>query len=670
MKKAVIAVAATLAVVVVAGVVVPFLIPAGTWKSQIEERVSAATGRELTIAGPVHLSLLPAVAFVANDVTLANAPGARDRDMVSVGKLEVRVRLLPLLSGKLAIARFVADKPVIHLEVNRQGQPNWQFGPAQAQQPAAGQTTAPAQQSRGGPNVALGDIRISDGTLTYADARSDTRYEASAINARLAFPDLDHPFKFDGSLVWNKQKVSLTAEITDPRALSTGGRSNVGVAIHSDPMTAELKGAATGLSPLKFDGTLALSSPSVRNLAAWAGKPLAVSGNGLGPLSISGRLAADGAKVSFADATYKLDALEAHGNLSVDATGRIPYVKATLATNVLDLNPYLAQPQKGPGAPAAGKTAPPQTPAAAAAQGWSAEPIDVSGLKAVNADLALTAEGLVVHDIKLGKSALNVALKDGKMTSDLKEVALYQGAGGGRLTIDGAGRVPAMALDLHLKGIQAQPFLKDTAGFDAVRGTGNADVTLSASGASQRDLVSALNGKGAIKLQNGAIRGLDIAAMISNIGSAFADASSGKAEQTGFSDASATFTIANGVARNDDMSLEAPLFRAGGKGTVDMPKRTINYRIEPKLVPDPRGQGGWKNAIGIGVPIVITGPWDKIKYQPDLAGLLPDAQSTLRGLRDIFRGSNSGSGGSGSTRGDSSTPPSNPLDQLKNLFGR
>jgi AsmA protein len=674
MKKALIALAAVIGVVIVAAVAIPFLIPTETWKSQIEQRASAATGRKLTIDGPVRLSLLPSVALVASDVALSNAPGARDPAMVTLAKLEIAVRLMPLLSGELAIDRFVIEKPVIHLEVDRQGKANWDFASASAAPPstptAPSSSRAPARNTA--QNIALGDVRLSDGIVTYTDARTDSHYEVSAINAAVDLPDLDHPFKVDGSFVWNNEKVGLTGEVTVPKALLNGGRSNLGVAIHSNPLTAEIKGTATATTPAKFDGTLDLSSPSVRNLAAWMGKKLPVSGDGLGPLAISGKLAADGAKVSFTDAAYKLDALEAHGNLSVDNGGRVPYVKATLATNMLDLNPYLGQPQQGSGAPTTEKAAP-QTPAAAAQQGWSAAPIDLSGLKAVNADLALTTDGLAVHDIKLGKSTLNVSLKDGKMMSDLVELALYQGSGKGRFTVDGSGNVPATALDLHLAGIQAEPFLKDTMGFDSLRGTAHADVTLAASGPSQRALVSALNGKGAIKLQNGAVRGLDLGSMIRNIGSAFSSAQGGNADETTFADATATFTVTNGIARNDDLTLQSPFFRATGKGTANLPERTLNYRVEPKLVASSSGQGGSKNGLGVAVPVVISGPWNKLNYQPDLAGVLSvDPEGTVKGLMNLFRGgSNSDSGNAQQPSGGTQAPPSsNPIDRLKNLFGR
>jgi AsmA protein len=673
MKKVLIAVAALLAVVIVAAVAIPFFVPMETWKGEIERRATDATGRKLTIAGPVRLSIIPAVAVVANDVSFANAPGAEEPMMASLRKLEVQVRILPLLSGNLAIDRFVIDRPIIHLEVNRQGKPNWDFATANAE-PSQAEPASPGSKGGGaGPSaIALGDVRLTHGTITYADARSAARYEASDIDASLKLADLDSPFKANGSFVWNGEKVALTGEVSRPSAIMAGRNSNVGLTIDSKPLRFTFEGHATGTTPAKLDGAIALTVPNVRELAAWLDQKLDLPGSGFGPLSIKGTFAAQGPKVSFTDANYALDALEASGDVAVDTSGRVPYVKATLATNMLDLNPYL--PETKPGAPSSsGEAGPAPTPAARASQGWSTEPIDLSPLKAANADLSLTVAGFRFHAVNFGKSILNVALKDGRLATDMPELALYDGNGKGQLIVDGSGRVPTIGITTNLINVDINPLLKDAITLEAVRGKANADVALNATGVSQRDLVSALNGKGTVKVEHGAVRGLDLGAMISNIGSAFSSA--GGDEETGFTDANATFTVTNGILRNDDLAMLAPLFHVVGKGTVDLPKRSVNYRIEPKLVADPRGAGGSRDALGIGVPIVVSGPWDKISYQPDLAGMLPDVSGAARGLRDLFRGESNSSGqqppsGPQPDGSQKPQPSQNPVDQLKGLFGR
>lgn len=130
MKKVLIACVGIIGLLIVSAIAIPLLVPTETWKTQIEQRTSTATGRKLVIAGPVRLSLLPTIAVIANDVSFANAPGAHDAAMASFAKLEIRIRLLPLLSGKLAIDRFILEKPIIHLEVDDRGRPNWDFGGA------------------------------------------------------------------------------------------------------------------------------------------------------------------------------------------------------------------------------------------------------------------------------------------------------------------------------------------------------------------------------------------------------------------------------------------------------------------------------------------------------------------------------------------------------------
>lgn len=633
MKKILVVCAGIVGAIVVSAIVVPFLVPTETWKTQIEQRTTAATGRKLNIAGPVRLSLLPTIAVVANDVSFANAAGADDGAMASFAKLEIRIRPLPLLSGKLAVDRFVLEKPVIHLEIDERGRPNWDLSNAT---PAA----TPSSSSQKGSNaslsdIQLGNIQLSDGSITYSDARSGARYEVSDVNAELLFPGFDGPLKADGSFTWNGQAVALTGEITQPGAAMNGGASTVGFTIDAEPIHFIFGGKTTGAKPAALTGALELSVPSVRELAAWLGQPIVTPESGLGPLDIKGTFLAQGPKISFTEASYKLDDIEATGDLTVDTGGRVPYVKATLATSMMDFNPYLAQAKTG-NQNADPSSQPAPSPAVRAGKGWSSEPIDLSPLKAFNAALSLSVGGLKYHDLNCGKSVLSVELKDGRLVADVPDLALYSGTGKAHLTVDGSAPTPTVALTTNLANIDIWPLLKDAMTLESIHGTANADVTLATNGNSQRDLISALNGKGTALVKNGSVSGLDLGAMISNIGSAFSDAGSDKQQQTGFSDATATFTMTSGVLRNNDLSMEAPLFRANGKGNVDLPKRTINYRVEPKLVLDPRGQGGWKNAIGIGVPIDISGPWDKIDYSPDLLGILPDVGGALQGLRNLF----------------------------------
>ena len=130
MKKLLIGLVALVLLVVVAAIALPFFIPVESYKPKIADAVKTATGRGFAINGKISLSVLPSLQIEANDVTFGNAPGAATKDMAKLAKLQIGVQLFPLLSGRIAIDNFVLVQPVISLEVDKQGHPNWEFGGA------------------------------------------------------------------------------------------------------------------------------------------------------------------------------------------------------------------------------------------------------------------------------------------------------------------------------------------------------------------------------------------------------------------------------------------------------------------------------------------------------------------------------------------------------------
>lgn len=673
MKKILIAVGILVGLLIVVAIAVPFFIPVETYKGQVEQRVEAATGRKLTIAGPVKVSLLPSVAIIAKDVHFANASGFSAPEMATLAGLELKLKLLPLLSGEIAIDSFVLDKPVINLEVDKQGRPNWQFATMAQTSTPPGQPQAPTGKSDGGGlhELRLDNVRLNNGRVTYHDGQTGTNYAAEAINLRLSLPDLDRPFRADGGLNWNGKQVDLRIDLANPRAMMAGKPSALALNVNADLLRLDFKGNASNGALLKVDGGLDLNVPNLRSLAAWLGQPLTVPGSGLGLFEIKGQLAMAGPKVNFTGAELSLDAIRARGDVMVDTGGAVPYVKAKLDTNTLDLNPYLppATAQSRTTATAPGAAAPGQR----TTEGWSTEPIELSGLRAADADLALSVEGLLIRKIKIGQGRLGVQLKGGRLAADLAELALYQGNGKGRVTVDGSSRVPAVGLDMALTGVQAEPLLTDVMDMERLIGTAQAQIQVSGAGASQADLMRALNGKGAVKFDNGAIKGVNLAAMVRNISTAFLDAQAGRAEQTDFSELSGTYVIEKGILTNKDLTLQAPLLRLSGAGTVDLPQRSMNYRIEPKVAATIEGQGGRQDARGLEIPVVISGSWDNLSYKPDLSGLLTNPQGAIEGLRGILGGQGGGTGGSsgtGTNSGGAQPAAPNPVEQLRGLFGR
>src|SRR5690606_36955713 len=104
--------------------------------------------------------------------------------------------------------------------------------------------------------------------------------------------------------------------------------TNIAMKVDSAPVAFSFDGAARNSDTLGLQGALALDVPSIRELAAWAGSPLELPGEGLGPFNISGQLEMSGANVALTEAKLRLDEINGEGSFSVDATGAKPLIKA------------------------------------------------------------------------------------------------------------------------------------------------------------------------------------------------------------------------------------------------------------------------------------------------------------------------------------------------------
>jgi AsmA protein len=219
------------------------------------------------------------------------------------------------------------------------------------------------------------------------------------------------------------------------------------------------------------------------------------------------------------------------------------------------------------------------------------------------------------------------------LVADLKDFNLYDGKGQGKLTVDTASGQPSIKKQFTLSGLEALPFLTDAADFERLEGKADASFTLSTTGGTERQLVQNLNGDGKVTFADGAIVGINIAAMVRNVGSAFLSAEASETRKTDFAELGGSFVIKNGVVTNDDLLLQAPALRIGGAGTVDLPARMVDYRIEPKAAATLEGQSGETEVAGVLVPVVVTGPFDDPSFEPDLGGLVEKAIEDPKALK-------------------------------------
>ncbi|MBV8030484.1 MAG: AsmA family protein, partial [Betaproteobacteria bacterium] len=131
-----------------------------------------------------------------------------------------------------------------------------------------------------------------------------------------------------------------------------------------------------------------------------------------------------------------------------------------------------------------------------------------------------------------------------------------------------------------------------------------------------------LDGTAKVSLRDGAIKGVDLGAIlqkVKSIGKKSDEGSASTRDQTTFSELNASFTIKNGVAHNQDLDVKAPLLRVGGAGDIDIGNSSLNYVVKASVVASTAGQGGkgLDQLAGLTVPVKLSGPFDNLKYQVD-----------------------------------------------------
>jgi AsmA protein len=328
------------------------------------------------------------------------------------------------------------------------------------------------------------------------------------------------------------------------------------------------------------------------------------------------------------DFTAKLDESTIKGKASM-ARAKVAAYEFDLNIDKLNLDRYLASSEKKPEKK--------DEPAKPAPKDKEADaPVDLSGLKGLNAKGKVEIGALQVQGLKLAALKTEIRAADGRAEVGPHSANLYEGSLSGNLMLDGnANRV---ALKETLSNIAVGPLLRDFAQKDRLEGKGNVALDVDAAGKTVNALKSALAGSAKVNLRDGAIKGVDIGAILnkarSALGSQQAQAADGSKERTDFSELNATFAIKNGVARNDDLDVKAPLFRVGGAGEIDVAKSAINYVVKAALVATTTGQGGKErdDLSGLTVPVKLSGPLDAMKYEVDYRAVAGDlAKSKVGG---------------------------------------
>lgn len=637
-----------------AAFLLPRLVDGEAIKNGITQELARHTGRDIRIEGPLELTVFPMLAVEVNGLILGNAEGFGEQPLVTIARARIGVGLLPLLRRQLRAEEVVLDGLQANLAVNGRGANNW-GGLSSADTPGRGR-----DRDTGGPLTLqyIAGVNVTDASIEFRDERSGSHYRLSGFTLQTGALGENGPVPVDLSMRLEDLKASMSLEVglsanaahdaaagtytladaelrlatggeplrlAAPALIFDAGRDSLSIGQFS----AELAGlAASGAfeaqhlsaSP-RFSGRIEVPefSPATVTRAMGMAPVHTTDTKVFSAMSLASSFAGDDTRITLPDLVMRLDDSRIDGKLTVtpQASGP-PALRFSFAIDQLDLDRYL--------------------PPASEDAGSETQDVDVpaGGLAGLDVEGAVRAGRLIALGVEFSEAEAGLRIKDGVLRVQPLRGGFYGGRYVGDITLDTAGRVPKLTLNEKVESILFTQLAADLLGYDQVSGTAYGSLRATGSGATRSALLRDLDGSLELRLDEGALEGIDVWYEIRKAVARVKGQPTPEGDQgrTVFSRLMLDATVGGGAVRLDRLRGELPYLQIRGDGVIDLETLGLDVglvagvRNSPELAKDPLAA----DLAGREVPFRITGPAAQPGISVDVEKLLK-AEAT-RALTD------------------------------------
>ena len=245
--------------------IAPSFIDWNGYRSLLAAQLSAALGREITIAGDMDAALFPRPAFKAAIISVG---GGGAVDFINVEQLEARLAFMPLLTGQLQFRALVLRHPEARFTRNGDGAEYSFFLDAPGRR-----SSVRAATDNGIDNapfdLAVERVEIENGAFTIRDAASGATWRITGIDTNVVIAARG-PIAASGTLNVEGTPLALDATFTPVDAANTDG-INVTVRFIEADVTAQFIGSISRTPDRDFRADVSVFGSSSRALLAVAG---------------------------------------------------------------------------------------------------------------------------------------------------------------------------------------------------------------------------------------------------------------------------------------------------------------------------------------------------------------------------------------------------------------
>ena len=471
-------------------------------KGYISTAVSKATGRQLTINGPLDVDLGWITRVSAGRIQFENAGWSQDPQMVEVGLVDLELDLWQLLKRRFVLPTVTVSQANVLLERNAEGSANWDFRAA----PALTEPVIPEKRTE---FPVIEKLIIKDGALLFNNQESSARLELRLAHAE-AEGFWEGPVKFKAEGTYQKQPMTLSLEGGSYQNLRSSSEPYpLQINLHVGKLRATIDGKLT--EPLEMKGEdvmLDIQGDDMANLfplirLVFPSTP---------PYRLKGHLKHEAKIWSFSNFSGRVGDSDLSGNIRVDTRPKRHFMKADLVSNLLDFDDLAGFVGGKPGT-APGETASEEQKKQAAAEKrtdriFPDQRYNLERLRTMDADVRLRAKRILAPNLPIQHLNAKLSLNDGVLKFEPATFGVANGRVEIYSTFDGSKRTPKVNIDARLRQLDLKQFLGKKSFAQKTLGPIGGRVTLSGTGDSFRELMATTSGNTFLVMSGGEISGL------------------------------------------------------------------------------------------------------------------------------------------------------------------
>ena len=560
-------------------------------RSPIANYLSVKVGRPVAIAGDLRGEWSFKPLLSADTVSVGNAHWSSEPLMARAQRIDVRVNLLSLLSGPVALPEVTLVQPRVLLERREDGNGNWHLeGP--------------------GAVPAIGRLNIEDGVVQFRHPEVGTDVTINVASSAASDAGAT-PVHFSGSGKLRNNPFTIEGDAASLLALEHQNKPYaLNVSARAGSTSGRFEGTIVPGQIDNVDGSLTLQGRDLSQLYPTVPVPFPWTP----PYRVSGRLKHGGHLWTFHEFTGKVGDSDVAGNFALDRSRAVPRVDADIVSQLLnykDLGGLVGLP---PGdAPASARTAAQSKEAAKrelSARVLPTRPYDLEQLRAVDAKVRFKGKRFMASNLPLDDMKMTIDLQGGVLKFDPVDFGVAGGHVVYTLVLDAREKLIKTRADVTARSVELKQILPEIKPPKGSAGKVGGRARLTGTGNSVADMLGSSNGEVALVSAGGDAS--ELAIVLTNLDLA-------RAAQLlirGDTNSPIHCIVADFVADNGKMAVRTLVMdteaeKILGEGSIDFAKERYDLKLN--------AQSKKASVLALRGPILVDGTFMSPNIHPAVA---------------------------------------------------